>query len=76
MERIAQLNHDIEAGALHQALDAEGIGHAIHSYHDSAYDGIFQLQQGWGCVEAEAADGPRILEILEGIRAGVQEGEA
>ena len=50
--RISSLNSDIEAAALDVILNEQGIPHQMQSYHDSAYDGIFQDQKGWGCVMA------------------------
>ncbi|MCJ7448995.1 MAG: hypothetical protein MUO72_15030 [Bacteroidales bacterium] len=40
------------------------ISHIIRSFYDSAYDGIFQSNLGWGVLEADEADEVRILSLL------------
>ncbi len=39
-----------EADRLSQALEEAGIPFLIKSFHDTAYDGLFILQKGWGAV--------------------------
>jgi hypothetical protein len=56
------LRNEIEAGLLDAILKEDGIPHYIMTYHDRAYDGIWQLQSGWGCVVAPP-------EFKSGIRA-------
>jgi len=68
LEKIAVLNDDIEAQRLEKELKARDIRHIIVSYHDSAYDGLFQFSLGWGHVAAESTDKDVILEILAGLR--------
>jgi hypothetical protein len=50
--RVIILNNEVEARLLESVLQEKGIPHVIRTYKDLAYDGIFQLQQGWGHVEA------------------------
>jgi len=64
----AVLNNEIEARLLSSLLDEEGIPHFLRSYHDSAYDGIFQAQLGWGHVEADPRHHDRIVELLDDMR--------
>ena len=61
----------MEAQLLSAALDDRGIRHRVRSYHDTAYDGLFQFQKGWGVIQASAADGPEVLAALEDIRSSV-----
>lgn len=49
-------------------LNDQRIPHMLRSYYDTAYDGLFQMQKGWGEVQAPAAFKETILEILESIR--------
>ena len=49
---IITLNTLVEANLLESVLKEQGIPHYIRTYHDSAYDGIWQDQIGWGVVEA------------------------
>ena len=44
----------------------------MQSYHDSAYDGIFQAQKGWGAILAPARFSDEILTVLEEIKRGSQ----
>ncbi len=66
--KAAVLNNEIEARLLSSLLDEEGIPHFLRSYHDSAYDGIFQAQLGWGHVEADPRHHERIVELLDDLR--------
>ena len=66
--RIAVLESLAEAQVLGAALEEQGIPHVMRSYHDSALDGLFQSQQGWGLVEAVEEFRPAILAVLEEIR--------
>lgn len=68
--KVATLENEVEAQVLSSMLDAEGIDHAIRTYHDSAYNGLFQMRNGWGIVEADLEDRDAILEILQNLRAG------
>lgn len=68
MERITVLN-EVEARLLSSLLDQDGTPHVLVSYHDTAYDGIFQMQKGWGHVEADLQNVARITELLQQIRA-------
>ena len=70
MERIAELTNEVEAQVLGAELTALDIPHFIQSYHDSAYDGLFQAVQGWGHIEADEEFKGQILEVLEGLRGG------
>ena len=67
LERIAVLENEIQAQLLAAVLRDRGIPHLIRSYHDSAYDGLFQSQRGWGHVEAPAGFKKDVLAILEDL---------
>ena len=67
-EDIIELANGVEANLLSALLKEEEIPHYIRSYGDLAYNGIFQLQKGWGTVESPREYRSRILEILEGLR--------
>jgi hypothetical protein len=66
-EKIVELHNDAEARLLHAHLEEQGIPHVIRSYHDTAYNGIFQVQFGWGHIEAPAEFREEILEIYEDL---------
>ncbi|MBN1867671.1 hypothetical protein JW916_10300 [Candidatus Sumerlaeota bacterium] len=73
--RIAVLENEVEARVLDDLLTERGIPHAIQSYRDLAYDGLFQMQKGWGHVEALVSRRDEVLEILDDLRRGESEGE-
>ena len=68
--KIALLDNAIEAQLIDSVLNDQSIPHMLRSYHDTAYDGLFQVQKGWGEVRAPASFEEVILEILENIRTG------
>lgn len=65
---IAVIENGIEAQLIESILTERGIPHRVHSHHDTAYDGLFQTQKGWGRVEAPLSRKPEILEIINDIR--------
>jgi hypothetical protein len=66
--KVATLDNDIEAQLLHSVLTERDIPHMMRSYHDTAYDGLFQTQKGWGYVSAPETYHEEVLEILSDIR--------
>ncbi len=66
--RILTLSDEAEANWMDAVLDSEGIPHMIRSFHDSAYDGLYQAQWGWGQIEAPEQFKDRILKLYEGRR--------
>lgn len=62
-KKILVLNNEIEAQLLSSILKERDIPHRLKSYYDSAYDGIFQLQKGWGIILAP----PEFQEEIEAI---------
>jgi len=52
--KIVTLRNEVEAHLFDQALAEQGIPHRMRSYHDSAYDGLYQALKGWGHIEAPA----------------------
>jgi len=67
-EKIAGIGNLIEAQVLESILTERGIPFRIRSFHDTAYDGLFQFQMGWGELYAPAGQKEEILEILGNIR--------
>jgi hypothetical protein len=66
---IAILDNIIEAQLIDSVLNEYGIPHRIRSFHDTAYDGLFQFQLGWGALWAPVSSRAEILEILHDIRS-------
>ncbi|MFC1814338.1 hypothetical protein ACFL0M_00030 [Thermodesulfobacteriota bacterium] len=67
--KIVVLENTIEAQLIDSVLNDQHIPHIIRSYHDTAYDGLFQVQKGWGEVCAPSSFKNVILEIIENIRS-------
>lgn len=63
-QKITTLQNEIQANALGAELKARNIPHILRSFHDSAYNGIYQQQKGWGIIEAPNQYKAEILEIL------------
>ena len=65
--KILILNNEIEAKLIDGLLDERNIPHLIRSYHDSALDGLWQMNSGWGDVLAPEEFKEEILEIYKGM---------
>ena len=66
---VATLENEIEARLLGAVLDEKEVPHTILTYHDTAYDGMYQVQKGWGVVRAEQEFKEEIRAILEDLRS-------
>jgi hypothetical protein len=66
-KKIVVLNNDCEAEIMKEMLKERGIPHRIRSYHDSAYDGLYQAQKGWGIVEAPEEYEDEIKNLYSGF---------
>ncbi|UCG81471.1 MAG: hypothetical protein JSV60_04110 [Desulfobacterales bacterium] len=67
--KIDILESEIEAQLLDSILDERGIPHYIQSHYDTAYDGLYQTQKGWGHIRAPFSWSEEIKGILSEIRA-------
>jgi hypothetical protein len=43
--------NDAEADALQSVLQEHNIYSEVVSFHDTAYDGLYQSQYGWGVIK-------------------------
>jgi hypothetical protein len=66
--QIAVLENAIEAQLLSSFLAQYEIPHRLRSYYDTAYDGLFQLQKGWGVIYGPAEARRQILDALSELR--------
>jgi hypothetical protein len=57
-----------EAIILQSLLDEEDISCYVQAYSDSVYDGLFQLEMGWGQVHVKEDHRIRAEDILKDIR--------
>lgn len=67
--KIAVLESAIESQLIASILEDQDIPHFLRSYHDTAYDGLFQMQNGWGEISAPLAYKNEILEIIAAVRS-------
>ena len=66
-KKTVVLANEIEAQLMDSILTERQIPHRMKSYHDTAYDGIFQAQKGWGIVEAPESYRDEIKAIQEDL---------
>lgn len=67
--KIIVLENGIEAQLIGSILDQRDIPHRVRSYHDTAYDGLFQIQKGWGKLYAPRHYKKEILKVIEEVRS-------
>jgi hypothetical protein len=67
--RIVILENAIEAQLVRSILDQHGIPHRIRSFYDTAYNGLFQMQKGWGELTAPVSYKQEILDIVKDIQS-------
>ena len=69
MDKIAVLDNTIEAQLISSILDQRQIPYRLRSYYDTAYDGLFQMQKGWGQLFASPSHKREIIQIIEEVRS-------
>lgn len=76
-KKVSVIDSESQAKVLHQALEDRGIPHVIKSYHDSAYDGLYQLGRGWGQIDASDEFRNEIIAIIQELNQPLaDQGEA
>ena len=71
LEKVAVLHDEIEAQLVDALLSEQGIPHLMRSYHDSAYNGLFQGAGHWGHVEAPLVVHEQVKTLIEELRRQV-----
>lgn len=66
--KITTIENAIEAQLVSSILNEREIPHQVYSFHDTAFDGLFQTQKGWGKIMAPPSFKNSILEILQEVR--------
>ena len=56
--------NEAEANVIKSVLEDNGIYAEIKSFHDTAYDGLFQSQYGWGLIRVAEKDLPEAQRII------------
>ena len=67
-KKAATIENEIESQLLDSILNERNIPHLITSYYDTAYDGLYQTQKGWGYISAPEAYVKEIQEIISYLR--------
>ena len=67
-KKVAVLENENEARLLESILIERAVPHVLRSYHDTAFDGLYQTQKGWGQVNAPAHYHGEINEIISDLR--------
>jgi len=57
--------NEVEANVIKSVLEEQGIYAEIKSFHDTAYDGLFQSQHGWGVIRVSDADFTEAQKIVK-----------
>ncbi len=65
---IIELANRFEAERFEAIMEQEGIPCSIISRHSTVYDGIFQLQEGWGFAEISPEYREKAEELLNEYR--------
>lgn len=65
MKDLIKPENAAEAYALKSLLKEHGIPAIIISFQDTAYDGIYQAQYGWGTIRVEEKDLAEAQKIVE-----------
>jgi len=67
-KKAGTLENEFEAQLLESILLERNIPHRLRSYHDTAFDGLFQTQKGWGYISAPEEHLEEIKEVISDLR--------
>ena len=65
MKDLVKPDNEAEANVIKSILADNGISAEIKSFHDTAYDGLFQAQYGWGLIRVSETDFEEAQKILQ-----------
>ena len=65
MKTLMKPENEAEANAIKSVLEEHGIHAEIKSFHDTAYDGLFQSQYGCGLIRVSEADFTEAQRLVE-----------
>ena len=75
MKTLCKPENETEAIAITSLLEAHSIHSSIQSFHDAAYDGLFQAQLGWGIIKVNDSDYETAIELLTHWKSGTPDSE-
>ena len=67
-EKVVTLENEVEAQLVDSILKEREIPHVTISYYDTAYDGLYQTQKGWGYISSPTAYHEQIQDIVYHVR--------
>ena len=73
--KVFTLKDRFEADVITRELEKEGIPVLIRSFRDTAYDGIFIPQKGWGEVRVPEKEQERAIGIIDALEQVLEEGK-
>jgi len=73
--KIFTLNNKFEADLITRELEKEGITFMIRNFRDTAYNGIYIPQKGWGEVRVPEKDKQRAMELIAGLEDDLEAGK-
>jgi hypothetical protein len=71
--KVATVDNKFEADVLSNTLKKECIPVMVRSFHDTAYDGIYIPQKGWGIILVPAEDKDKAEEIIASVKDAITE---
>jgi hypothetical protein len=71
--KVATVDNKFEADVLSNTLKKECIPVMVRSFHDTAYDGIYNPQKGWGIILVPAEDKDKAEEIIASVKGSIIE---
>ncbi len=66
-EKIVVLDNQVQAKLMEEILTGMDIPFILRTYHDSAYDGLWQTQSGWGHIESLPEYREKIQEVFDEV---------
>ncbi len=67
MVKLKAVDNRFQADVWEQALGAEGIDYRLRTFQDTAYDGLYVSQKGYGVFYVEEADKARAEALIEAL---------
>jgi hypothetical protein len=66
MITVYKPENEAEANAIKMVLAENNIYSKVISFHDTAYDGLYQSQYGWGVIQVHEEHSSAAREIIDG----------
>lgn len=73
--KVFTLSNKFEADLITRELEGAGITVLIRNFRDTAYNGIYIPQKGWGEVRVPEKDKQRALELINALEADLEAGK-